>query len=97
MARRMAPLHPGEVLREEFMQPMDISAYRVAKDIGVPANRIQAIVNESRAITADTALRLARYFGNTPNFWMNLQHDYDFELAMAESGDDIKSIAPRAA
>lgn len=92
MPRKMSPLHPGEVLREEFMKPLAISAYRLAKDIRVPANRIQMIVKEQRNVTADTALRLARYFGTTPGFWMNLQHDFDFETTLARHGKEIKAI-----
>lgn len=88
----MAPLHPGEVLREEFMEPLNVSAYKLAKAIRAPANRIQMIANEQRAITADTALRLVRYFGNTPGFWMNLQHDFDFETALADHGKEIEAI-----
>ena len=79
MARKVAPIHPGEVLAEEFLGPMEISQYRVAKEISVPPRRINEIVHGKRAITADTALRLARYFGNTEQFWMNLQTRYELE------------------
>ncbi len=73
------PIHPGEVLLEEFLEPMELSQYRVAKDISVPARRINEIVHGKRGISADTALRLARYFGTTERFWMNLQTHYDLE------------------
>mgnify|MGYP002338705786 CR=1 FL=1 len=76
---KLPTIHPGEVLREEFMDPLGISAYRLAKDIGVPPTRIHAIVTERRAITADTAARLARYFGTSLRFWQNLQMDHDAE------------------
>ena len=77
---KMAPVHPGEILREDFMVPMGISQYLLAKDIGVDPRRINAIVHGKRAITADTALRLGRYFGIEPEFWMNLQTHYDLEV-----------------
>ncbi len=73
-------IHPGEILLEEFLQPMDISQYRLAKDIGVPVRRINEIVLGKRRITADTALRLARFFGLSERFWMNLQSRYDLEI-----------------
>jgi antitoxin HigA-1 len=96
--RDLPPIHPGEQLREEFMVPLELSAYRLAKDIDVPVSRIQAIIDESRAITGDTALRLARYFGTTPEFWLNLQRDYELECAQIKSGDKILStVHPRAA
>lgn len=80
-AKKLDPVHPGEVLREEFLLPMGLSQNRVAIDIGVPARRINEIVLEKRRITADTALRLGKFFGNTPQFWLGLQADYDLELA----------------
>ena len=96
--RDLPPVHPGEQLREEFMAPLNISAYRLAKDIGVPVSRIQAITAEKRSISGDTALRLARYLRTTPEFWLNLQRDYDLELAELAAGDEIVShIKPRAA
>lgn len=79
MARKMKPIHPGEVLSEEFLKPMGISQYRLAKDISVPPRRINEIVHGQRAVTADTALRLSMYFGLTERFWMNLQSWYDLE------------------
>ena len=78
--RKIAPIHPGEVLDEEFLKPMGISQYRLAKDISVPARRINEIVHGNRAITADTALRLGRYFKMSPEFWLNLQAIYDLEV-----------------
>ena len=78
--KRFPPIHPGEILLEEFLNPMGISQYRVAKDISVPARRINEIVHGKRAITADTALRLSRYFGMSDRFWLNLQTAYDLEV-----------------
>jgi addiction module HigA family antidote len=78
--RRLAPVHPGEILLEEFLTPLGLSQYRVAKDTSVPPRRINEIVQGKRAITADTALRLARYFGTSEKFWLNLQTAYDLEV-----------------
>src|SRR6476659_5566490 len=78
-ARKLAPIHPGEVLALDFLEPLGISQYRLAKDISVPARRINEIVHGTRAITADTALRLARFFGTSERFWLNLQTNYDLE------------------
>ncbi|ALG71105.1 XRE family transcriptional regulator [Azospirillum thiophilum] len=90
--------HPGEVLREEFLVPLDLSAHALALALRVPATRIGEIVNERRGITADTALRLARYFGTTPEFWLNLQMAHDLSATAADHGEEIqRSIAPRAA
>ena len=80
-AEKMPPVHPGEILDEEFLQPLNISQYRLAKSIGVDARRIHAIVHGQRAVTADTALLLGRFFGNSPAFWMGLQNQYDLETA----------------
>ena len=77
--RKLAPIHPGEILQEEFLEPLGVSQYRLAKDISVPARRINEIVLGKRSITADTALRLGRYFGTTDRFWLNLQTRYDLE------------------
>ena len=79
MANKYPPIHPGEILLEEFLEPMGISQYRIAKDISVPPRRINEIVLGKRAITPDTALRLSRYFGLSERFWMNLQTRYDIE------------------
>jgi addiction module HigA family antidote len=79
--KKMAPLHPGEILLEEFLKPMNLSQNRLALDIRVPARRINEIVQGKRRITADTALRLAKYFDMSPQFWLGLQMDYDLDLA----------------
>ncbi len=79
-AKKLPPIHPGEILMEEFLKPMGISQYRLAKDISVPPRRINEIVHGKRAITADTALRLGRFFGMSPHFWLNLQTRYDLEV-----------------
>ncbi|QTA92817.1 HigA family addiction module antitoxin [Desulfonema magnum] len=81
MEKKMPPVHPGKILSEEFLQPMGISQYRIAKDISVPARRINEIVHCKRSVTADTALRLGNFFGMSPQFWLNLQTRYDLELA----------------
>lgn len=78
--KNLPPIHPGEILLEEFLKPMDLSQYRLAKDISVPARRINEIVHGKRSISPDTALRLARYFGMSERFWLNLQTRYDLEL-----------------
>ena len=87
--RKMAPIHPGEILLEEFLRPMDISQYRLAKSINVTARRINEIVHGNRRISADTALRLARYFGTTERFWMNLQTRYDLEVEKDRLGSRL--------
>ena len=84
------PIHPGEILLEEFLKPFGISQYRVAKNIGVPARRINEIVHGRRAITADTALRLARYFGTSERFWLNLQTRYDLEIEKERLGERLE-------
>jgi addiction module HigA family antidote len=80
-ATKLPPIHPGEILLEEFLKPLNISQYRLAKDINVPPRRINEIVQSKRSITADTALRLSRYFGLSERFWLNLQISYDLEVA----------------
>jgi antitoxin HigA-1 len=85
--RDLPPIHPGEQLREEFLKPLKIEAYRLAKDISVPVNRIQDILAERRAITGDTALRFACYFGTTAEFWLKMQGDYDLEVAAETFGE----------
>jgi addiction module HigA family antidote len=91
-------IHPGEVLREEFLKPFGLSQNRLAREIGVSPRRINEIVLEKRAITADTALRLARFFGNSEGFWMGLQADYDLERARREIGEWLeREIRPYAA
>ena len=94
---RLPNIHPGEVLLEEFLKPMGISQYRLAKAIGVPAMRISEICAGKRAITADTALRLARALGATPGFWLGLQADYDTEEAEKRLGSALDHIASLAA
>jgi antitoxin HigA-1 len=92
MARRpqkLPPIHPGEVLLEEFLNPLGISQYRLAKDTSVPPRRINEIVRGTRAITADTALRLARYFATSERFWLNLQAHYDLEVEKERLGDRL--------
>lgn len=89
---RIPNIHPGEVLKEEFLLPMGISAYRLAKDTGLPQTRISEILREKRRITADTALRLGKYFGVSPRFWLGLQDDYDLEEGRATIGNELKSI-----
>ena len=95
---KLRPIHPGEVLLEEFLKPMDLSQNRLALSIGVPARRINEIVLGKRRITADTALRLARYFGNSPQFWLGLQMDYDLDVAEDTLADRIeREVRPHAA
>lgn len=81
-AKKLSPVHPGEILLEEFLKPLKISQNRLGRDLGVPAQRINEIIRARRAITVDTALRLAKYFGTTPQFWLNLQAHYDLEMAV---------------
>ena len=87
--QKLSPIHPGEILLEEFLAPMGISQYRLAKDIGVPPRRINEVVRGQRSITADTALRLARYFRTTERFWLNLQTRYDLEMVKDRLGDRL--------
>ena len=94
----LAPVHPGEVLLEEFLEPMGISQYRLAKDISVSPRRINEIVHGKRAVTADTALRLSRYFGTSDKFWLNLQTAYDLDLERDRLGDRLEEeVLPRTA
>ena len=94
----MRPIHPGEILREEFLVPLGMSAHALALELKVPAPRIYAIMNEERAITPDTALRLSHYFGTTPEFWLNLQLAYDLKIAQKELGPRIdKEVRARNA
>ena len=90
MSRKIEPIHPGEILLEEFLIPMEISQYRLAKDISVPARRINEIVLGKRAITADTALRLSAYFGLSEKFWLNLQMRYNLEIEKDRLRDRLK-------
>jgi addiction module HigA family antidote len=88
--RELIPIHPGEILLKEFLDPMQITQYRLAKDISVDPRRINEIVHGKRAITADSAFRLGRYFGMSPQFWLNLQSHYDLEVLDMEYGDQIE-------
>src|SRR5262245_23873824 len=88
--RKIAPIHPGEILLEEFLTPLSISQYRLAKDLSVPPRRINEIVKGLRAISADTALRLSRYFGTSERFWLNLQARYDLEVEKDRLGNCLK-------
>lgn len=89
--KKIAPIHPGEILLEEFLNPLEISQYRLAKDISVPARRINEIVHGTRAISANTALRLAKYFGMSPQFWLNLQVRYDLEVEADKLGTSLNT------
>ena len=93
---KLAPLYPGEVLLEEFMVPMGISQNRLGRELGVPPRRINEIIHGKRAITVDTALRLARYFGTSPQFWLGLQMDYDLEVAEGELTEKIAQEVKRS-
>ena len=96
MQQNLEPVHPGEVLLEDFMKPLAITQYALAKAINVPARRINEIVHGNRAITADTALRLGKYFGINPQSWMNLQSHYDLEIAKQNLGDKLANeVHPR--
>ena len=95
MPGKAALIHPGEILLSEFMEPLGLTAYRLAKDIGVPAPRVGDIVRGKRSISADTALRLGIYFGLPAQFWLNLQNEYDLRLAAGSSA--LKRVSPRAA
>ena len=91
---RIKNIHPGEVLYEEFLVPMGISAYRLAKDIGIPQTRVSQILKGNRRITADTALRLSKYLGNSAKFWLGLQDDYDIEEERSLIESQLNRIAP---
>ena len=94
---KLAPVHPGEVLQEDFLAEMGLSQYRLAKDISVPPRRINEIVHGTRSVTADTALRLARYFGTTPRFWLNLQAQFDLDTELDRLGPRLDAeVIPRA-
>jgi len=98
MKKRLAPIHPGEILLEEFLKPLGVSQYKLAKAIKVPPRRINEIVHGKRAISADTALRLARYFGLSDRYWINLQSWYDLEVQKDKLGASLKKeIQPLAA
>ena len=95
--KQLPPVHPGEILREDFLDPMGITAYRLAKATGMPIQRVSAIVNEKRSISADTALRLGRFFGVEPQWWMNMQAYFDLETARRELGERLDAeVMPMA-
>lgn len=93
----MTPVHPGEILLEEFLQPLNVSQYQLAKEIGVPARRINEIVHGQRRISADTALRLGRFFGTSERFWIDLQSRYDLEIEKDRLGQTLDEIRPLGA
>ncbi len=94
---KLTPVHPGEVLLEEFLRPLELSQYRLAKDISVPPRRIKEIVHGTRSVSADTALRLSRYFGLSERFWLNLQAQYDLDVERDRLGDRLeREVSPRA-
>ena len=90
--KKLRNIHPGEILREEFLIPLAISAYRLSKDIGIPQTRISEIIKGNRRITADTALRLSKYFGNSAKFWLGLQDDFDIEEERNEKKAELNAI-----
>jgi len=90
--KNLPNIHPGEVLSEEFLKPMGISAYRLSKDLHIPQTRISEILKKNRRVTADTALRLSRYFGTTPKFWLGLQDDFDIEEELGTKMDELEAI-----
>src|ERR687892_633821 len=94
---KLPPIHPGEILLEEFLKPLGVTQYRLARDIGVHPRRINEIVHGKRAVTADTALRLSRYFGTSERFWLNLQNHYDLDVEKDRLGDrldkEVKALA----
>lgn len=92
--KKLKNIHPGEILLEEFMHPFEISAYRLSKEIGIPQTRISQILKGNRSVTADTALRLSIYFGNSADFWLGLQNDYDIEKERRKNKDLLNSIRP---
>ncbi len=94
---KLRNIHPGEVLREEFLQPLGLTAYRLAKETGIPQMRVSLILREQRGITADTALRFATFFGNSPKFWLGLQEDFDLEEAGERLTAELARITPVAA
>jgi antitoxin HigA-1 len=94
MAKKLAPMHPGEVLREEFLIPLGLSAGALAKACNLPRTRVERIASEAIGISADTALRLGKALGTSPNLWMNLQTDYDVQTATRAIGNALKSIKP---
>ena len=90
-SQKLPPIHPGEILREDYLKPLGLTAHRLAMALRVPATRIAEVIHERRAITADTAIRLGRYFNTTPRFWLNLQTAYDLSMAEARYGAEIEA------
>ncbi len=90
--KKLNNIHPGEVLAEEFLIPLNITAYRLSQDVNIPQTRISEIIKGNRRITADTALRLSKYFGNSAKFWLGLQDDYDLEEAISQKADELNVI-----
>jgi addiction module HigA family antidote len=97
MTKKLAPVHPGAILREDFLGPMGLSSYAVARAIGVPRTRIERLAREETPVTADTALRLARFFGTSAAFWMGIQAQHDLEQAEDELATELRKIAPARA
>ncbi len=91
---KLKNIHPGEILSEEFLIPLNITAYKLSKDIEIPQTRTSEIIKGNRRITADTALRLSKYFGNSPKFWLGLQDDYDLEVEISLKGTKLQAIKP---
>lgn len=89
---RLRNIHPGEILQEEFLTPFGLTAYRLSKDVGIPQTRVSKILKGNRRITADTALRLSKYFGNSAKFWLELQDDYDLEVEQLAKGESLAAI-----
>ena len=89
---KLKNIHPGEILQEEFLIPMNISAYRLSKDIGIPQTRVSEIIKGNRRISADTSIRLSNYFGNSAKFWLGLQNDYDIEEELVKKQKEFDSI-----
>jgi len=94
---KLPNIHPGEVLQEEFLIPLSISAYKLAKETNIPQTRVSEIIKGNRRITADTALRLSHFFGNSPKFWLGLQDDFDLEAELDEKREELNHIKPYAA
>jgi addiction module HigA family antidote len=97
MKKKLPPIHPGEILREEFLVPLELTPYALAKAVGVPRTRIERLARKETPVTADTALRLARYFETTPGFWMGMQAQFDLETAADLIDGELKRIEPRHA
>ncbi len=94
MEERITPIHPGEILQEDFLIPMNISAYRLSKETYMDQTRISEILKGKRSVTIDTALRLSKFFGTSPEFWINIQTQYDMEMKVAELAEELSKIHP---